>query len=299
MRKYIIILSIILYISGCGSNAVNVDIRFDGLKAEVCRHYADYLSLVANGEYDKAFEYEDYSLWPSLIKDRYLELRSLYPDFSSLLAKSTIRFTQCVEQEEWGIYGNTFSDVFMIAFDVDMPDSVTPEEDIFKEILEKRDNVTVMVTADGQPKFLPCVGPELYLIDEAIRTYGNYVSAIKNAEYSRLYDFEVSAVTQNTTREQVQMDWDSGYGREITQLVEMVNPEPIGGRVVFQPNALGINYRWGVYVYVVMDTDDINIENLTDIQKLIVDDWQNGTNTKVLMVPENEEWKVFAENPLF
>ena len=124
------------------------------------------------------------------------------------------------------------------------------------------------------------------------------MSVLKNAEYSRIYDFEVSAVTENVTREQIQLDWDSDIGREVTELVGLVNPEPIGGRIVFQPSAMGVNYRWGVYVYVVMDTDFIDTESLTDIQRVIIDDWQQGTNTKVLMVPENDEWKVYAENPL-
>lgn len=298
MRKCMIILTVVMLIGGCGGTAINADIPFDGAEADACGHFVDYLSHVANGEHEQAFEYEDYSLWPSLVKDRYLELRTLYPEFSSLLSKSTVRFTQCVEQQQWGIYGNTFEDTFMIAFEVDTPESLTPEEEVFSEILSSRDNVTVMITIDGKPKFLPCIGPELYQIDEAIKTYRNYVSVLKNAEYSRIYDFETSAVMENVTREQIQLDWDSDIGREVTELVGLVNPEPIGGRIVFQPSAMGVNYRWGVYVYVVMDTDFIDTESLTDIQRVIIDDWQQGTNTKVLMVPENGEWKVYAENPL-
>ena len=139
-----------------------------------------------------------------------------------------------------------------------------------------------------------CYGAKLCYKNGGIKS-----SIIKNSEYSRIYDFEASAVTESTTRKQVELDWSSEMGRDVSAFAQLVNPEPIVGRVVFQPSVMGINYRWGVYVYVVMDLEGVDTDNLTDIQKLIVDDWQNGTNTKVLMVPENGEWKVNAENPLF
>ena len=306
MMKYTgLLLVILLIFSGCsggsgtGSSKIQFEIPFDGEQKIACEQYADYLKLMSEGKHAEAFEYEDFSLWPSLVRERYLELRATSPEFSSLLSKSKIVFTQCSEQPEWGIFGHTFTDAFMIAFELEPPTDLTPKEWIFADILADRSNVTVLVEIDGRPKFLPSVGPEILLIDNAMKAYNDYISAISNKEYEKIFDFTPSAISSVTPRAQIAEDWNTPDGHSISDFTQIINIEPIIGQIVFEPSVHTINYRWGVNLYVMMDLENIDEQNTTELQQVIIDDWRQGINSKVLMVPEGDEWKVSAENPLF
>ncbi len=301
MRNFVLVLLTILLFAGCSAGtSISFDIPFEGEEKSVCEDYSNYLKLMSKGEYEKTFEYEDMILWPSLIEERYIEMRSSYPAFSSLLSKSKVKFTQCSKQPEWGIYGQTYKNAYIIAFEFEYTETLTSEEKVFADLIDDRDNVTVMIRDEqGNSKFLPSIGPEILPIDDAMKAYQDYISIIINKEWSRIYDFTPSAITEVTPKEQIASDWDTEDGQNISEFASQANIEPIIGQIVFEPSIHGINYRWGVNLYVLLDLESIDQSNLTELQKLIIDDYRMGVNSKVLLVPEGDDWKVSAENPLF
>ncbi|HOO97432.1 MAG TPA: hypothetical protein PKV16_06940 [Caldisericia bacterium] len=280
---------------------ITFDAPFEGRQKEACDVFSQYLFYMSVEDSETTFEYESPYLWPSLDKELYMQLRSGNDDFYRTLSNSHVEFTQCSPQTEWGLFGRKYDEAYIINVRItpNEPESLEESEpNEAQEALWDRDFMTVAVIMDGEWKLLPSVGPEIILYDQANEAYKDYIVSIANKNYAKLYDFTPEIIASDVTRTAIEEEWNTPEGQEISDFAHMATVDTISPRIEFAPNVLGINYRWGVVFYIVLQYDEEKAAEMGDIVQLIISDWQTGTNNKVLLFME-DSWKVDSENPLF
>ncbi len=296
--KKIVLAFMVLVLTSCTVLNMKTEMPFTDERADICKVYTNYLKSVAMGNLGDAQTYEDKALWQNFDPNLYVKLRSLHPEFGTLLARSTVKFTECTKQKEWGMYGKTYDSAWMFSFMVEpSAENLTPEEKVYAAILKGKTFTTVGVLIEGHWKFLPVFGPELLEIDMATKAYEEYIQIISKGDFLKIYDYTPNAMRTGFAPQDIKDDWDKNAS-QLPELVKLCKPTPVAGRVVFQPNFAGTTYPWGVYLDIVFKFDKASqIKDQTEQTKMIIDDYKRGLNM-VLMVFE-DGWKPITLNPLF
>lgn len=296
--KKLALVGIVMMLVSCTVINMKTEIPFGDEKADICKVYSEYLKSLAMGNLGDTLTFEDRALWPNFDPELYVKLRSLHPEFGTLLARSTVRFTECTKQKEWGMYGKTYDSAWMFSFTVEPPaKDLTPEEKVYANIINGKTYTSVGVLVDGHWKFLPVFGPELLEISMATQTYEDYIKTISNNDYMKIYDYTPNAMRTGFSPRDIKDDWDKNAS-QLPELVKLCKPTPVAGRIVFQPKFAGTTYPWGVYLDIVFNMDKATqIKDQTEQTKMILDDYKRGLNM-VLMVFE-DGWKPVTLNPLF
>lgn len=297
MKRLISVCFVAILFCSCGSR-INTEIPWNDVKGEVCRVYLQYLDAMAAGNINEMFKYEDQLLWPSLKLDQYGQLRSLHKEFRTLLEKSKVVFIECTNQKEWGIYGRKYDTAYMFTFKVEPPANVTEQEQVYADLFKNNSYTTAGVVINGQWKFVPVFGPEIFEIDQATRAYKEYIDAVSKKDFSRIYSFTPEEMRTGIVPEDIEKEWQA-QGSQLQDVIKFGNPRPMIGKITFNPSFGKYTYDWGVLLDVATDIDNVsaNIKNPDKQTSLIIEDYKQG-NTSVLMVFE-DNWKPITINPLF
>jgi hypothetical protein len=297
MKKTLFAVICATILASCGGISVNSEILWDDNRKDICDVYMQYVNAMANGDSQRALDFEDRRLWQTLDPIFYDQLRISHPEFGTLLAKSKIVFTECTTQKDWGIFGQTFESAYMFSFTVEMPENLDPKEKVYADIIKGRTFTTAGVFISDQWKFLPVFGPELLEIDQATKSYQAYIDAIKKGDFRQMFSFTPASARQDYTVETMEAEWKQNAA-EIPELANIMNPRPVSGRIIFNPIYEQIKYPWAVLLEVQADYAKAEaIPNQTDQTKLIIEDYKQGINS-VMMLPE-EIWKPATINVLF
>ncbi len=297
MKKIFIVLLASLLTSCTGQQAVTTIIPFEGPQKEACRTYSSYLNAMASADWKAAFEFESPYLWPSLNEELYLNVRQRHSEFSTLLAKSTVEFTQCSRQTNWGVYGRTYEEAYILGFNVKLPQDLSIQERQYVDILGQK-IITVLAKVEDKWKVMPTFGPELLDIENAKKAYEDYLAAIVEGRFEDTYEFMPRDLLAGSTKPQVRQDWLDNSGPEIAKLAKEINIKPVAGRIEFGPDFAGVNYKFGVIFNLLLDFTKFPANPQNDFIKAIVDGWKSQQNATVMLVFE-DSWKVASENPLF
>lgn len=297
MKRLISVCFVAILFCSCGS-MISTEIPWNDVKGEVCRVYLQYLDAMAAGNINEMFKYEDQLLWPSLKLDQYGQLRSLHKEFRTLLEKSKVVFIECTNQKEWGIYGRKYDTAYMFTFKVEPPANVTEQEQVYADLFKNNSYTTAGVVINGQWKFVPVFGPEIFEIDQATRAYKEYIDAVSKKDFSRIYSFTPEEMRTGIVPEDIEKEWQA-QGSQLQDIIKFGNPRPMIGKITFNPSFGKYTYDWGVLLDVATDIDNVsaNIKNPDKQTSLIIEDYKQG-NTSVLMVFE-DNWKPITINPLF
>lgn len=297
MKRLISVCFVMILLCSCGSK-IDTEIPWNDVKGEVCRVYSQYLDAMAAGNINEMFKYEDQLLWPSLKLDQYGQLRSLHKEFRTLLEKSKVVFTECTNQKEWGIYGRKYDTAYMFTFKVEPPADVTEQEKVYADLFKNNTYTTAGVVINGQWKFVPVFGPEIFEIDQATKAYKEYIDAVSKKDFSRIYNFTPEEMRIGIAPADIEKEWQA-QGSQLQDVIKFGNPRPMIGKITFNPSFGKYTYDWGVLLDVATDIDNIsaNIKNPDKQTSLIIEDYKQG-NTSVLMVFE-DSWKPITINPLF
>jgi len=297
---------ITLSFASCGKESKELKYinEFQGMEGQACEAFANYLTLMINSDWKGAYLYESAYLWPSLDEDTYRMVRSRHPEFGTVLAKSTIKFTQSV-QREWGVYGKTYDEAYLMAFEIQTPKPETPQEKKFVDLWNGKTIATAGINEEGQWKFMPSIGPESVDIDDAKKAYEKYIKSIEDRNFKDLWGLTPDRARKDTTIDDFTWSWEENLDKTSTDLIKQMNIQPISGLLEFWPRGdvagYGEQWPWGVVLNLITDISgvaiDPNLKN-ADMLKLVQDDWLSGKNQDVLMIYE-DEWKVVSENPLF
>lgn len=299
MKKYIFTLFIPIMVSCVFLQQIKVVtvIPFEGMQNEICKKYSSYLSAMANSDWKTAFEFESPYLWPSLDEELYINVRKRHPEFSTLLAKTTIEFFQCSKQTKWGVYGRTYEEAYILGFNVKTSGDESIQERQYKDIFSQK-IITVLVKIEDKWKVLPTFGPELIDIENAKKAYETYLNAIIEGRFENTYDYVPREILGGASKSQVRQDWLDNSGKEIATLAKELDIRPVAGRIEFGPNFAGSNYKFGVIFNLLLDFDKFPQYPKNEFVKAIIQDWKDQKNSTVMVVYE-DSWKVASENPLF
>lgn len=297
MRRFLSVCISMIMLVSCGGKVAS-DIPWNDARGEVCRVYMNYIDALASGDIDAMFSYEDQLLWPSLNFDQYSKLRSLHSEFRSLLSRSRIEFVECTNQKEWGIYGRKYDTAYMFTFKVIAPADITQAEKQYEEIFKTQSYTTAGVLINGAWKFVPVFGPELFEISSAIKAYKEYLTAVSDKDFSRIYDFTPEQMQVGVTTKDVEKEWLAN-GAQLPDVIKYGKPTPVLGKITFNPSYGKFTYDWGVLLEVTFDSVNVTarIPKQDKQTGVIIEDYKQG-NTSVLMVFE-DRWKPLTLNPLF
>ncbi len=299
MKKlFIVLMAALLASCNAGQQAVvAIIIPFEGPQKEACETYSSYLNAMASANWKAVFEFESPYLWPSLDEELYFNVRQRHPEFSSLLAKSTVEFSQCSKQTNWGVYGKTYEEAYILGFNVKLPEVLSIQERQYVDILSQK-IITVLAKVEDKWKVLPAFGPELLDIENAKKAYETYLTAIIEGRFEDTYEFMPRELLAGATKPQVRQDWLDNYGPEIAKLAKEINIRPVAGRIEFGPDFAGLNYKFGVVFNLFLDFNKLPTNPQNAFIKAIVNGWRSQQNATVMLVFE-DSWKVASENPLF
>lgn len=297
MRKYWFVCICVALLASCGSK-VDADIPWNDARGEVCQVYMKYIDALAAGDVDSMFAYEDQMLWPSIDFEQYSKLRSLHSEFRSLLSKSRVEFLECTNQKEWGIYGRKYDTAYMFTFKVLPPTDVEKSEKPYEEIFKAQSFTTAGVIINGEWKFVPVFGPELYEIDSATKAYKDYLDAVSNGDYEKIFEFTPEQMQVGITKKNIEKEWLTN-GVQVPDVIKFGKPTPVLGKITFNPSYGKYTYDWGVLLEITFDAENVTakIPKQDKQTGVILEDYKLG-NTSVLMVFE-DRWKPVTINPIF
>ena len=297
MKRFGFICIAMILLCSCGST-IKTEIPWNDARGDVCRVYSQYLDAMAARNIDEMFKYEDQMLWPSLKLDQYGQLRSLHKEFATLLAKSKVIFTECTNQKEWGIYGRKYDTAYMFTFKVEPPADVTEQEKVYADLFKNSTYTTAGVVINDHWKFVPAFGPEIFEIDQATKAYKEYLEAISKNDFNKIYEFTPVEMRTGITPKDIEKEWLI-KGAQLPDIVKYGKPQPMIGKITFNPSFGTYTYDWGVLLDVAVDINSVsaNIKKPDKQTDLLIEDYKQG-NTSVLMVFE-DGWKPITINPLF
>ncbi|NTU61295.1 MAG: hypothetical protein HGA95_03075, partial [Caldiserica bacterium] len=141
-------------------------------------------------------------------------------------------------------------------------------------------------------------GPEIFEIDQATKAYKEYLDAVSKNNFNKIYDFTPEEMRAGLTPKDIEKEWLI-KGLQLPEVIKYGNPQPMIGKITFNPSFGNYTYDWGVLLDVSVDINKVsaNIKNPDKQTELLVEDYKQG-NTSVLMVLE-DGWKPITINPLF